>query len=136
MSQLYEDKDPLEDKRDEKYIQLKSSTYFYEMFKKKSIKCDDVIPQTILWEAGEEEGGQPNTMPSSFLTLLSLLPLSGNPNMWFFNTSKGKVPSILHKNSEKVNIFEICKFFLGISRPEELRIDNLSTLSEHSKKLS
>ncbi|KAL4503210.1 hypothetical protein ABPG72_000816 [Tetrahymena utriculariae] len=110
MSQLYEDKNPLEDKRDENFIQLKSTTYFYEMFKKKNQKSSEVIPQTILWE-------------------------SGNPNTWFFNTSKGKVPQILHKNTDKVNHFEICKFFFGISRPEELRIDNLTSLSEYSKKI-
>lgn len=52
MSQLYEDKDPLEDKRDENFIQIKSSTYFYEMFKKKNHKSEEIIPQTILWESG------------------------------------------------------------------------------------
>ena len=48
----FNDKDPLIDKRDFKFIPLKSHTYFFEMFKKKKIKCDLLIPQTILFENG------------------------------------------------------------------------------------
>lgn len=53
MAQIFEDKDPLEDKRDEKFIQILSPTYFFEMFKKKKVKSEEIIPQTILLEGGK-----------------------------------------------------------------------------------
>ncbi|EGR30343.1 hypothetical protein IMG5_134330 [Ichthyophthirius multifiliis] len=106
MTQIYENKDPLIDKRDEKYIQLKSPTYFYEIFKKKNHKSNEIIPNTIIYE-------------------------SSNPSMWFFNSKKPKCTNILSKNSDKVNQFEIAKFFLGINHVDDLRIDNLSTLAEY-----
>ena len=46
-------KDPFFDKRDELLPKITSSTYFYEVFAKKKIKCDVKIPQTILCEAGK-----------------------------------------------------------------------------------
>ncbi len=53
--------------------------------------------------------------------------------MWFFNSKKPKSTNILNKNSEKINQFEIAKFFLGIVHVDDLRIDNLSTLAEYMR---
>lgn len=40
------------DKRDANYIQLTSPIFFYEMFTKKKIKCDLIIPHTIIFTKG------------------------------------------------------------------------------------
>ncbi|EGR30022.1 hypothetical protein IMG5_143970 [Ichthyophthirius multifiliis] len=101
--------DPLKDKRDENFIQLKSNTYFFEIFKKKKYKSDIIIPHSIIFE-------------------------SGNPTNWFFNSKNHKTPLILTKNTEKLNLLEICKFLIHPPIPKEYRIDNLSSLTDYCKK--
>lgn len=53
MASLQLAKEPLKDKRDDKFIQLTSNTYFFEVFSKKGLKIQEIIPQTIIWDSGE-----------------------------------------------------------------------------------
>ena len=57
------------------------------MFKKKKLKCNTPIPHTILFE-------------------------SGSPQYWFFNTKKDRDHTILRKNTDKLNNYDIAKFFV------------------------
>jgi len=57
------------------------------MFKKKKLKCKATIPHTILYEAG-------------------------SPHFWFFNSKKDNTHTILRKNIDKLNNYEIAKCFI------------------------
>ena len=79
--------DLLYDKRDYSLKPLKSLTYFFEILKKKKLRCNVTIPHTILYE-------------------------SGSPQVWFFNSKKDKEHAILKKNIDKLLNYEIAKFFV------------------------
>jgi len=40
------------DKRDSSYLKLSSNHYYFEMFSKKKHKCDQIIPETIVFYSG------------------------------------------------------------------------------------
>ena len=46
------DLNPFHDRRDDTFHPLTSSSFFFEMFKKKKVKANNVIPHTILFEKG------------------------------------------------------------------------------------
>ncbi|CAK58331.1 unnamed protein product (macronuclear) [Paramecium tetraurelia] len=91
------------DKRDENYIHLTSPIYFLEMFTKKKIKCDVIIPQTIIFS-------------------------KGTATLWLFNSKTSLTPLILKKNSNKLNFVEICRVLCRVKQNEDFRIDTLTTL--------
>ena len=79
------------------------------MFKKKKLKCNAPIPHTILYE-------------------------SGSPQYWFFNSKKDRDHTILRKNTDKLNNYEIAKFFVLLTgQKSEWRIDNLPGLKDYLK---
>lgn len=47
------DSNPFLDKRDAKFIKLRSNSYFFEMFDKKKTKCDQSIPHSIIFSDGK-----------------------------------------------------------------------------------
>jgi hypothetical protein len=93
------------DKRDEDYIRLTSPCFFYEMFVRKKIKSDILIPQTLIFT-------------------------KGTPKLWLFNSKKAKTPQILKKNSDKLNPTEIARVLCKVRSTEDYRIDSLTTLLE------
>ena len=93
------------DKHDEEYIRLTSPCYFYEMFVRKKIKSDVLIPQTIIFN-------------------------KGTPKLWLFNSKKSKTPLILKKNSDKLNLTEIARVLCHVRSSDDYRIDSLTTLLE------
>ncbi|KAL4482216.1 hypothetical protein ABPG72_017997 [Tetrahymena utriculariae] len=109
MSDLNDEKSPFYDKRDEKFIKLISNTYFFEMYNKKKMKCDQTIPHSILFSKGQ-------------------------PIAWYFNSVKEKTPLILRKNQDKLHLYEIGKHFVGMGNLEDYKAENLISLNEYMQK--
>jgi hypothetical protein len=55
---------------------------------------------------------------------------SGQPRLWLFNSRKAKVPAILRRNSDKLNVIEVVKSLLGVRSTDDWRIDSVQTLYE------
>lgn len=45
------------DKRDSNFIKLTSNHYFFEIFSKKQHKCDQMIPESIIFSSGFQKTG-------------------------------------------------------------------------------
>lgn len=73
------------------------------MFAKKKLKCDVIIPQTVVFSKGFAK-------------------------LWLFNSIKAATPVILKKNSDKLGYVEICRVFCKVRHQGEYKIDSLTTL--------
>lgn len=108
------------DKRDSSYLKITSNHYYFEAFSKKKYKCDQMIPETIVFYSGQ-----------IFFHLFfnHQIKKIGVPKIWLFNSSKTKGNIILKKNNDKMNPVGIIQ---GLSRIriDREKADNIIILKE------